>query len=284
MKKRAPTIILLLTFFAGLCLLLYPAVSDFVNQKRQSRAIEAHSAAVFEMTPEEKNAYFSAAVDYNNRLFNMQGSFYNADDVSGYDDLLNISGNGIMGYVGIEKIRVELPIYHGTSNSILNNAAGHLKGSSLPVGGENTHCVISAHRGLPSAKLFTDLDKLEVGDVFTITVADEVLTYEIDRIRTVDPHDVKELLTEQGKDYCTLLTCTPYGINTHRLLARGRRIENIKEKARLFVTPDAYRIDVIIAAPAVAAPMLLILIIRLMIPHKKRKKFQYSDIISKSLL
>ena len=271
MKKRLPTIILVFAFFVGLCILLYPAVSDFINQKHQSRAIESYNEAIAAMNEEQRLAAIAAARAYNEQLFNTPESFYNADEIPGYDELLNLSGNGIMGYVSIEKIRVELPVYHGTSAAVLNTAAGHLKGSSLPVGGENTHCVLSAHRGLPSAKLFTDLDKLEVGDIFTVTVLGETFTYEVDRTRTIEPHDVGGLLTSPGEDYCTLLTCTPYGINTHRLLVRGRRIENIKDKAKIFVTADAYQIDTIIAAPAVAAPMLLILLIKLMLPQKKNR-------------
>lgn len=271
MKKRWPTIILLFTFFVGLCILLYPAVSDYINQKHQSRAIETYNSSVSEITEDEKAAYFKAAEDYNNRLFNTADSFYNADKISGYDELLELSEDGIMGYISIDKIRVELPVYHGTSSSVLNSAAGHLKGSSLPIGGKNTHSVISAHRGLPSAKLFTDLDKLDIGDIFTITILGEIFTYEVDRIRTVDPHDVEELLTVRDEDYCTLLTCTPYGVNTHRLLVRGKRIENIKNKSSLYVTADAYQIDTIIAAPAVALPMLLILMIKLIIPRKKQR-------------
>ncbi len=272
MKGRLTTIILVAVFLVGLSVLLYPAISNFINEKNQSRAIESYSETATGMSDEEKEKFFAVAEDYNKRLFETPGGFFTPESISGYDDVLNLTGNGIMGYISIEKIRIDLPIYHGTEDTVLSVAAGHLEGSSLPVGGENTHCVISAHRGLPSAKLFTDLDRLDVGDIFTITVLDRLITYEIDQIRTVEPNEVGELQIVSDKDYCTLLTCTPYGINTHRLFVRGRRIENIEGKSVIFVTADAFRIETIIVAPAVAAPMLLILLIRLMMPQKKSKK------------
>lgn len=272
MNRRLPTAIIVAIFLVGLSVLLYPAISDFINQKNQSKAIEGYTEVVGTMTDEEKAAYFAAAEEYNKKIFETPRVFFFPDSVEGYDDVLNASDNGIMGYVSIDKIRVELPIYHGTSDGVLSIAAGHLKGTSLPVGGPDTHCVISAHRGLPSAKLFTDLDRLERGDVFTITILDVVITYEVDQIRTVEPNDVSELQIINDKDYFTLLTCTPYGINTHRLLVRGHRIENIKQKTTIYVTSDAYQIDTLISAPAVAVPMLLILLIRLLIPQKRRSK------------
>ncbi len=274
MNRRLPTAIIVAIFLVGLSVLLYPAISDFINQKNQSKAIEGYTEVVDAMTEEEKAAYFAAAEEYNKKIFETPRIFFFPDSVEGYDDLLNASDNGIMGYISIDKIRVELPIYHGTSDGVLNIAAGHLKGTSLPIGGPDTHCVISAHRGLPSAKLFTDLDRLEIGDVFTITILDVVITYEVDQIRTVEPDDVSELQISGDKDYFTLLTCTPYGINTHRLLVRGHRIENIKQKTNIYVTSDAYQIDTLISAPAVAVPMLLILLIRLLIPQKRRSKKQ----------
>lgn len=274
MNRRLPTAIIVAVFFVGLSVLLYPAISDFINQKHQSTAIKGYTELAGTMTEEEKQAYFDAAYEYNRLLAETPRAFFFPDSVEGYDHLLNAAGNDIMGYISIDKIRVELPIYHGISNEVLNIAAGHLKGTSLPVGGESTHCVISAHRGLPSAKLFTDLDKLETGDVFTITILDLVLTYEVDQIRTIEPDDASELQIFPDKDYVTLLTCTPYGINTHRLLVRGKRIENIKERVKLYIEADAFRIDTIIAAPAVAVPMLLILLIRLLIPQKHKGKTQ----------
>ena len=176
----------------------------------------------------------------------------------------------MMGYISIDKIRVELPIYHGTSASVLNIAVGHLEGSSLPVGGDTTHAVLSAHRGLPSAKLFTNLNKLEVGDIFVITVLDRKLTYQVDNIKIVEPSDVSDLDIIEGEDYVTLVTCTPYGINTHRLLVRGTRIESVENKAYL-VTSEAYQIDKLVVTLVISLPILLILIIYVMIKPVKKK-------------
>ena len=177
-----------------------------------------------------------------------------------------------MGYITISKIGVELPICHGTGDSVLQITAGHLEGTSLPVGGASTHAVISAHRGLPSAKLFTNLDQLEVGDTFTITVLDRVLTYEVDKISIVLPTETDELKITEGKDYVTLMTCTPYGINTHRLLVRGRRVETPDQYKHLRVTAEALKIEPIIVAPVMALPMLLILLIGMLISTRKPKK------------
>ena len=196
--------------------------------------------------------------------------FINYSEVSGYDDILNVTGNGMIGYITIDKINVKLPIYHGTSESILNVAVGNLPGSSLPVGGESTHSVLSAHRGLPSAKLFSDLDKLKERDTFTITVLNRLLTYEVDHISIVEPDKIEDLYIEEGKDYCTLLTCTPYGINTHRLLVRGHRVENADDGAAV-LTNDAYELDSLILAPVVAAPLLLILLIIVLVKYRKKK-------------
>ena len=177
-----------------------------------------------------------------------------------------------MGYLKIERIGVELPIYHGTSEMVLNVGVGHLEGTSLPVGGENTHSVMSAHRGLPSAKLFTDLDRLELGDTFQILILDQILTYQVDQIKIVTPKETNELMIVEGKDYCTLFTCTPYGINTHRLLVRGVRIETVKEKPILYVSNEAFRIEPLLVTPAVAAPILLVFLIHLLVKYREPPK------------
>ena len=189
-----------------------------------------------------------------------------------YYDTLDVNGNGMMGYITIEKIKVQLPIYHGTSDQVLNNAVGHVEGSSLPVGGESTHTVLSAHRGLPSAKLFTNLDKLEIGDTFVIKILDRTITYKIDQILVVVPQKIDDLYVEKGKDMCTLITCTPYGINTHRLLVRGVRTVNAEEEKVVNVITEAYQIDPLIVTPAVAAPMLGILLVVLLVKSGKSKK------------
>jgi sortase family protein len=257
-------------FIIGLCLVLYPSIADYWNQRVQSRAIVDYEAALKNMSKEDYSAYFAEADDYNARLRAIKFPFMYFDQVEGYNDILNVSGTGIIGYLDIEKIGVQLPIYHGTSKSVLNSASGHLEGSSLPCGGESTHSAISAHRGLPSAKLFTDLDKLEIGDTFVITVLDRVLTYEVDQVLRVLPNEVDSLYVTPGEDHCTLITCTPYGINTHRLLVRGTRIETVTEKPPIYVSNEAYRIDPIIVTPAVALPMLVILLIFLLIKYRDK--------------
>ena len=260
MKKNRSTIILILIFLVGLSVMLYPTVSDYVNQRHQSRALASYDETVNEMSDADYTAYFEAADAYNQRLAATPNSFFTPEQVSGYDETLDVSGTGIMGYITIPRIGVELPIYHCTSDGVLQVAAGHLEGSSLPVGGAGTHAVISAHRGLPSAKLFTNLDELEAGDTFTITVLDRVLTYEVDRISIVLPTETDLLQPVEGQDYVTLMTCTPYGINTHRLLVRGHRVNTRESQKHVRVTADATRIDPIITAPVIALPMLAVLL------------------------
>ena len=278
MKKNRSTIILILIFLVGLSVMLYPTVSDYINQKNQSRAVASYSEEVENLSDVDYQAYFDAADDYNRRLAETPDAFYRPEEVSGYTGTLDVSGTGIMGYITIPKIGVELPVYHGTSDGVLQVAAGHLEGSSLPVGGAGTHAVISAPRGLPSAKLFTNLDELEVGDTFTITVLDRVLTYEVDQISIVLPTETDLLQPVEGKDYVTLMTCTPYGINTHRLLVRGKRIESVENQKHIRVTADALRIEPIIVAPALAVPMLLVmLVVMLAVPHLRKRKNQREE-------
>ena len=271
MKKNRSTIILILIFLVGLSVMLYPTVSDYVNQRHQSRALASYDETVNEMSDADYTAYFEAADAYNQRLAATPNSFFTPEQVSGYDETLDVSGTGIMGYITIPRIGVELPVYHGTSDGVLQVAAGHLEGSSLPVGGAGTHAVISAHRGLPSAKLFTNLDELEAGDTFTITVLDRVLTYEVDNISIVLPTETDNLKVVDGKDYITLMTCTPYGINSHRLLVRGRRIETPDKLKHIRVTADAIKIEPIITAPIMALPLLLVLLLWLLFSNRKRK-------------
>ena len=274
MRKNLSTIILILIFLVGLSVMLYPSVSDAVNRKHQSRAVADYSEKVEQLSDADYQTYFDAADAYNRQLNTTPNAFYKPDLVSGYAQTLDISGTGIMGYITIPKISVELPIYHGTDEGVLQVAAGHLEGSSLPVGGAGTHAVISAHRGLPSAKLFTNLDELEVGDRFTITVLDRVLTYEVDQISIVLPTEIDQLLPTEGMDYVTLMTCTPYGINTHRLLVRGKRVETTESQKHIRVAADAFRIEPIIVAPILAIPMLLAALVGVLVaPHlRKRSK------------
>lgn len=270
MKKNGSTIILVIVFFVGLSVLLYPTVSDWWNSRVQTRAIASYEEALSDQTEEDFSDEFAKADEYNAALRQLEEPLADWEDVPGYEDILNVGGTGIIGYLTIPRIKVELPIYHGTSDAVLNVAVGHLEGTSLPVGGESTHTVLSAHRGLPSATLFTHLDQLEVGDTFTIKVLDRTLTYEVDQIHIVEPDQVDELDVVEGEDYCTLLTCTPYGINTHRLLVRGKRIAN--EDAHVVVVPnEAYELDPTALAPVVAAPILLILLIVLLVKYRKKR-------------
>lgn len=274
----ASTIILVAIFFVGLSLLLYPTVSDFWNEKRQSQAIINYDDLIVDLTPEDYTELFLKADIYNQKIRNMSFPFLNHKNIADeYNSTLDVNGDGMMGYITIEKIKVQLPIYHGTSDKVLNSAVGHVEGSSLPVGGESTHSVLSAHRGLPSAKLFTNLDKVEVGDIFTIRILDRTITYQVDQILIELPEDTDNLNIVQGEDYCTLVTCTPYGINTHRMLVRGTRIENIEPDRVINVITEAYRIDPMLVTPAVAAPMLGLLLIYLIIKSSKDKKKRKKD-------
>lgn len=275
-KKKSglsSTIALVAIFFIGLCVLLYPTISDFWNEKRQSQAIMNYDDMIIDFTPEDFEEHFAKAEEYNRKLNRISFPFVGYSELDDeYYSTLNVNGSGMMGYITIEKIKVQLPIYHGTSDKVLNSAVGHMEGSSLPVGGVNTHSVLSAHRGLPSAKLFTNLDKVEVGDIFTITILNQTITYQVDQVLVVLPNQIDDLYVEKGQDYCTLVTCTPYGINTHRMLVRGTRIENIEEEKKINVITEAYQIDPFIVTPAVAAPILGALLIFLMIKSSKEKK------------
>ena len=274
-KKNRMTAILLVMLFAGIFLLLYPFVADYWNSMHQSRAIAAYMDTVAEMDDSTYDQLLKEAQVYNALLPEKEDRFFpKEEEQQYYNQLLNISGGGIMGYVEIPSIDVSLPIYHGIDEEILQTAIGHIQGSSLPVGGSSTHCVISGHRGLPSAKLFTDIDQLSVGDIFTLRVLDETLTYEVDQIRIVEPDDISLLAIEEGEDLCTLVTCTPYGVNSHRLLVRGHRVEN-KEGAGLGrITADAMMIDFRYVAPVFAAPIFLGIVLFMVLRSLKRKKRQ----------
>lgn len=269
-KGRLSTIILILIFLVGLSLLLYPSVSDYWNSFHQSRAIAEYAEQVTDLDNDIYEQLWTDARNYNRTLQGRAERYEMTDEErEEYESLLNVSGNGIIGYIEIPLIGCSLPIYHGTDEAVLQIAVGHIEGTSLPVGGEGTHCVLSGHRGLPSARLFTDLDKLGVGDTFMLRILDETLTYEVDQILIVEPHEVDALDIEEGKDYCTLVTCTPYGINTHRLLVRGHRVENQEEVEAIRVTADAMQIEPVVVAPLVAVPMLLILLIILLTTTRK---------------
>ena len=268
MRKHKTVIFLTIGFLVGICILLYPTLSDYWNSKTQSRAVTNYESVLENLDEDVYKSIFENAYAYNKALYETNYPLMDYKNVPGYYETLTITENNMIGYLKIDRISIELPIYHGTSDDVLNKGVGHLEGSSLPVGGENTHCVMSAHRGLPSSKLFTDLDRMEIGDTFQIVVLDQVLTYQVDFVKIIEPTDVSDLQIIEGGDYCTLFTCTPYGINTHRLLVRGIRIETIKEKPIIYVSNEAFRIEPLLVTPAVAAPMLLILLIHLLVKYR----------------
>lgn len=272
MRKKSgliTTIIFVIILLVGLSVMLYPIVSNWWNSKVQSRAVASYNDTIAQIDDSETEKMLEKAHEYNRKLASMGSPFFDYKELSDYYEILDVSGTGIMGYITIPVIKVEIPIYHGTSDSVLNIAAGHLEGSTLPVGGIGTHSVISAHRGLPSAKLFSDLDQLVVGDTFTITVLNDIYTYEIEEILIVLPHEMDKLAIYPDKDYVTLMTCTPYGVNTHRLLLRAHRIETIYQST-VRVNADAMQVDPMLVVPGMCVPLLVLLIIFWTITGRKR--------------
>lgn len=258
MKKRLTTILAVLVFITGLSLLLYPTVSNYFNSLHQSKVVSHYSDALEKMDEAQKQAAIDAAVQYNALLVSNDARFTPSEEETRlYNSLLNPDGTGMMGYITIPEIRCKLAIYHSVDDSVLQVGVGHLEGSSLPVGGSSTHCVISGHRGLPSARLFTDIDRLEKGDLFYLHVYGKVLAYEVDKISVVEPEDYGPLEIEEGKDLCTLLTCTPYGINTQRLMVRGHRVvDRLYDESN--ITSDAARVDTLVVASCVGVVLLLV--------------------------
>lgn len=276
MFKKVSTVIMLSLFFIGLSVLLYPSVSSYWNSKTQSQVVQSYENMLKSMSREDTETVFDEAHAYNESLSQLDFPLREYGEVEGYRDTLNLNSSGMMGYITIGSIGVELPIYHGVSDSVLAFAAGHMEGTSLPVGGESTHSVLSAHRGLPNAKMFTDLDRVQLGDTFTITILDKVFLYQVDQILTVQPENTTDIQIVEGEDYCTLVTCTPYGINTHRLLVRGVRIDTITEK-QVYVGDEAYKIDTLIVTPIVALPILFVLIIIVVLQPVKHEHVLEGD-------
>ncbi len=269
LSDRMITIILIVILVVGLSVLLYPGIANWWNSRAMTRAVASYKEAVEAMSAKDCKAHIAAAKRYNDQLFELgsAAALASPGQLSGYEEILDVSGDGIMGYITIDRLNVELPVYHGTEANVLSLGAGHLEGSSFPVGGENSHSVISAHRGLPSALLFTDLDRMEEGDLFTITVLNELYTYQVDRISIILPTEYESLYIEPGEDYCTLMTCTPYGINTHRLLVRGVRTDNAQH---IKVDAEAFQINSLLVAPLFAAPVLMVLLIRILVKTRKK--------------
>ncbi len=271
-KSDLSTIILILAFLVGLSLLLYPSVSDYWNELHQSKAIAQYAQEVADIDNELYDQLWAEAQAYNQSLPAREDRYaMTAREREEYEGLLSVSGGVVMGYIEIPTIGCSLPIYHGTDEAVLQVAVGHIEGTSLPTGGAGTHCALSGHRGLPSARLFTDLDKLTEGDDFLLRILDETLTYEVDQILIVEPQELDALEIDPNQDYCTLVTCTPYGVNSHRLLVRGHRVENEEVAQTVRITADAMQIEPVIVAPLVAIPMLLLLLIGLLLPKPKKK-------------
>ncbi|RKM56402.1 class C sortase [Butyrivibrio sp. X503] len=267
-----PNLIFGLIFIVGIVIFLYPSVSNYINSKNQSRAISNYEEIVHNIPKEDYTKMWQEAYEYNEELakkplnFNLEG-----EDLDKYNSVLNVTGSGIMGYIEIENIGVNLPIYHSTEESVLQVGIGHLEGTSFPTGTKSTHAVLSGHRGLPSSKLFSDLDQMIVGDTFLLHILDQTFAYQVDKINIVLPEETNDLAIVDGKEYVTLVTCTPYGINTHRLLVRARRVD-YNEENRLIVPADATRYSNMIVAPFIGAPILLIAFIVFLIRTRRPKK------------
>ena len=274
MKKHFSTFLFSIALFAGLALLLYPTFSDWWNSFHQSRAITDYTQEIANMDDAKYEQFLREAREYNEALTKRIGARFmlSEEELLEYNAVLDVSGTGIMGYIEIPVLQTKLAVYHGTSDAVLASGVGHIEGSSLPVGGESTHCVLSGHRGLPSAKLFTNLDQLVEGDLFLLHSLDETLTYEVDQIRIVEPREIGDLYIEEGMDYCTLVTCTPYSINTHRLLVRGHRIETKKVAGTARVSADAIQIEPRLVAIFVAVQISMILLAVLFLQTRKKKR------------
>lgn len=273
MRKHLSTIILVIVLVLGVMILLYPTVSDYWNSFHQSRAIASYLEQIENIDPVDYEKEWARAEQYNRELSGKPNRFMlSEEEYAEYETMLNLTGSGIMGYIEIPKISCSLPIYHGTDEAVLQIAVGHIEGTSLPTGGAGTHTVLSGHRGLPSARLFTDLDQMEEGDLFVIRVLDRVMTYMVDQILIVLPEEMDGLAIDPKEDYCTLVTCTPYGINSHRLLVRGKRTDNVEMEQIIKVVSDATQIKPILVAPVLAAPMLLLLLIWMMISTSRKQQ------------
>ena len=268
-KKHFTTLLLVLIALVGIGLIAYPSFADWWNSFNQSRAVASYAGTVAQLDTAEYDRLISEAEEYNRKLAEggLKWKLTDAEREE-YESVLDVTGTGIMGYIDIPSIKISLPIYHGTDEAILQIAIGHIEGTSFPIGGEGTHSAVSGHRGLPSAKLFTDIDKLQAGDKFLLQILDRTLTYEVDQIRIVLPQELQDLEIDPYQDYCTLITCTPYGVNTHRLLVRGHRVDNDNTDATR-VTADAMRFEPVIVAPLVAAPILFVLLIILLVSTSK---------------
>ena len=274
-KKQIPNFIFAAIFIVGICIFLYPSVSNYINSKHQSRAISNYEEAMANISEEDYTKFWQEAYAYNEALLEKPMSFeLTEEELAEYNSILDPTGTGIMGYIEIENIGVSLPIYHGTEESVLQVGIGHLEGTSFPTGTNNTHAVLSGHRGLPSSKLFSDLDQMIVGDTFLLHILDQTFAYQIDQINIVLPEEVNSLAIVDDKEYVTLVTCTPYGVNTHRLLVRAKRVD-YSEETKLIVPADATRYNTLLIVPFIAGPLLVLaLIIYIIMTSKFVKKLR----------
>ena len=272
LKKQIPNIIFGIIFLVGLAVFLYPSVSNYINSKNQSRAISSYQEALSSFTEEDYSKLWDAAYAYNEALVDKRMNFELSDEeMAEYNSILDATGTGIIGYIEIENIGVNLPIYHGTDESVLQVGIGHLEGTSFPTGTTSTHAVLSGHRGLPSSKLFSDLDQMIVGDTFLLHILDQTFAYQIDKINIVLPEETNDLAIVDNEEFVTLVTCTPYGVNTHRMLVRGKRVD-YSEESRLIVPADALRYNNMVVAPFIGAPILFIAFIVFLVRTSKPKR------------
>ncbi|WP_196229635.1 class C sortase [Butyrivibrio fibrisolvens] len=268
-KKNLSTVFFAAVLIVGLCIFLYPSVSNYLNGLKQSKAIADYNTALDSMTPEDYSSFWQTAILYNEKLANGVMDFNLTDEeMEEYNTILDPTGTGIIGYLEIENIGVNLPIYHGVEESVLSVGIGHLPGTSFPTGTASTHTVLSGHRGLPSAELLTNLDQMIEGDTFLLHIMDQVFAYEVDSINIVLPNETESLYIYDGEDYVTLVTCTPYGVNTHRLLVRGKRVDYNQEE-RLIITADATMYSTLTVAIFIAVPILFVIFIVFMIRTSK---------------
>ena len=277
LKKKIPNIIFGIVFLVGLAIFLYPSVSNYINSRNQSRAISTYQEALTGLSEEEYSKMWDEAYKFNDYLAERPMSFnLDYDEATRYSSILDATGTGIIGYIEIENIGVNLPIYHGTEESVLQVGIGHLEGTSFPTGTTSTHVVLSGHRGLPSSKLFSDLDQMIEGDTFLLHILDKTFAYQVDQINIVLPEETQDLAIQPDKEYVTLVTCTPYGVNTHRLLVRAKRVD-YNEETKLIVPADATRYGNLIVAPFIAAPLLLLAFILYVIFTSKRFRNRRSN-------
>jgi sortase A len=269
-KKHFSTVFFAAVLIVGLCIFLYPSVSNYINSKNQSSAITSYQEALGAITEEDYSRIWQEAYRYNENLAEQPMHFKLSDEeMAEYKSVLDPTGTGVIGYIEIENIGVNLPIYHGTEETVLQVGIGHLEGTSFPTGTASTHAILSGHRGLPSAKLFSDLDQMIVGDTFLLHILDQTFAYQVDQINIVLPEETQDLAIVDGKEYVTLVTCTPYGVNTHRLLVRAKRVD-YNEETRLIVPADAIRYSSLYVAPFIGAPILLIAFIIFLIMTSDR--------------